>query len=105
MLAFAVLGGPTPAQAGGQGSSNFYENANFGGYTIPVSGSGGTCINLASNWHNRISSIKYNTSKVHLYSLPNCWQESGYPDQSYTAYEVPYVGDQMNDRAKSFRIW
>lgn len=105
-MTVAMVGAGGQAQADVQvlGGANFYEHGNHSGFTIPVSGSGGTCINLASNWHNRISSIKYLTQRVHLYSLPNCWVEGGYPDQAYTS-DTTYVGDAMNDRAKSFRIW
>ncbi|MDG9701952.1 hypothetical protein [Streptomyces sp. DH37] len=107
LAAAALAGGTAPAQAteaGALGGANFFEHMNYGGASLPMSGSGGTCINLPADWHNRISSISNVWQRVHLYSLPNCWQESGHPDQLYTA-STTYVGDRMNDRAKSIRIW
>lgn len=107
VLVTAMLTGTTPAQAaeeGALGGANFFEHANYGGASLPRTGSGGTCINLPADWHNRISSISNVWQQVHLYSLPNCWQESGYPDQLFTS-STTYVGNAMNDRTKSVRIW
>jgi hypothetical protein len=103
--ALAMLGTATPARADVQvrGISTFYEHSGHRGAGTERSGSGGRCYNLEPAWQNRISSI-FGSSRVHLYSRANCWFDTGIPHQEYNG-GTTYVGDVMNDRTVSYRIW
>ncbi|CAL9378736.1 hypothetical protein [Streptomyces sp. Tu 3180] len=101
-LTFTGLGGIVPAQAGESGASSittFYEHSGHRGAGLERSGSGGTCYNLPPEWQKRVSSI-FGSATVRLYTAGNCYGTS----REYVG-GVQYVGDDMNDRAVSFRIW
>lgn len=102
VITFLGLGGVFPAEASESGASSvttFYEHAELRGLGLERSGSGGACYNLPPEWQNRISSI-FGLATVRLYTVGNCRGDS----QEYVG-GVQYVGDMMNDRAVSFRIW
>jgi len=106
VLTSAVLaGGTAPAQAaasGQLGGATFYEHAHYGGTGLRPLSSGGACVNLYRDWQNRISSLGSVTGRVHLYTLGNCLTDA--PHQEFTS-DTPYVGDALNDKVKSYRIW
>ncbi len=103
MLAVAVLVLGTARSGYAVTRAEFFEHANFCCSSFIDYGDGGRCYNLPLSWVKRISSVRSDTT-YHLYSLPNCWQETGYPDKSFTG-DVSYVGDDMNDRTQSVRVY
>lgn len=83
--------------------AEFYDDANFVGSSYYDSGDGGQCFNLPAQWLRRISSVHANTRWT-LYSFGNCWVEPGYPTLDHNG-DMSYVGDAMNDRAQSVRVY
>lgn len=102
-----VLATGTQAQAGVLGTGTFYEHADYGGASKQFGGGSGECVNVTSDWVNRISSFKA-WYRVKLYSAANCWEDAGLPSQTYDPQPgldgYSWIGATMNDRTKSMRV-
>lgn len=103
-VAAVALTPATSAQAATSAPyAEFFDNANYCCSSIYDPGDGGRCYNLPTYFVNTISSVRSNTRWI-LYSRANCWTDSGVPTLDYTG-SLSYVGDQMNDKTVSVKVF
>ncbi|HET6711987.1 hypothetical protein [Amycolatopsis sp.] len=95
---------PTSAQASTTATyAEFFDNANYCCSSFYDPGDGGRCFNLPTYFQKTISSVRSNTRWI-LFSRINCWADSGAPSLDRTG-DVSYVGDQMNDKTLSVKVF
>ncbi|MEU0788128.1 hypothetical protein ABZ341_42190 [Streptomyces sp. NPDC006173] len=97
-----VMAATSSASASPQASAEFFPDAGYGGgssFYVPS----GSCVTLPAHWRNTISSFTA-SGRVNVYSTGNCVVTEPGHVQTYTGSQ-PYVGDAMNDRIVSVRVF
>jgi hypothetical protein len=101
VLPFALVSPAHAAPDRALGTGWFYVHAGYGTPSAQFGAANAGCVNLPPDWQRKISSFTAR-AQVILYSQPNCWQDG--PWQTYLR-DTSYVGDTMNDKAISVRVW
>ncbi|MFC8963718.1 hypothetical protein [Streptomyces sp. NPDC057094] len=90
------------ASASPQASAEFFADAGYGGGSSLYVASG-SCVTLPAHWQNTISSFTA-SGRVNVYRTGNCVVTEPWHVQAYTGSQS-YVGDAMNDRIVSVRVF